>query len=74
MAIDFDYDLDETVSSGTQHFSLRTAVRQYIEARKRAPAGHVLAPMWNRDGGKVPSHFEASHLTALAQLPKFRKD
>jgi transcriptional regulator with XRE-family HTH domain len=71
-SVDFDYDLDEIVSDGGWQISLRTAVKQYIEARKNLPPGGVIDPFLGRDHGKVPKLFDASHLEALAQLPEFR--
>jgi transcriptional regulator with XRE-family HTH domain len=70
--VHFDYDLDEIVSDGGRQISLRTAVKQYIEARKNLPLGGVIDPFLGRDHGKVPNIFDASHLEALAQLPEFR--
>jgi hypothetical protein len=72
MDLDFNYDLEEIVSSGSRFISLRTAVEDYIRARKATPAGHILQPiMWNREAGLEPVFFDDEHITALARLPEF---
>ncbi len=72
MAINFDYDLGETVRIGTRDTTLRKAVIEYIEAQKNIRSGHIMLPlMWHRDKGKRPGAFEVQHVEALAQLPIF---
>lgn len=72
MALDFDYDLGETVRIGTRDTTLRAAVIEYIETQKNIRSGHVMLPlMWHRNKGARPGAFEVQHIEALAQLPIF---
>jgi hypothetical protein len=65
MAVGFDYDLEEVVNFGGRDISLRQAILDHAEARKRV-SGIPLPPMWFREQGKQPGSFEAHHMDALA--------
>jgi hypothetical protein len=69
--MNFDYDLDEIVSNGGRHTSLRTAINEYIDARKKNGGAPVIARL-NRDLGKKPDHFDQAHLEELTRLPEFK--
>jgi hypothetical protein len=66
MAVNFDFDLDEIIRFGNRDISLRRALREYIETKKRFTGGVVGPPMWLRDRGKKPGSFDADHMDALA--------
>jgi hypothetical protein len=66
MAVDFYFDLDEIVRFGNSDISLRRALREYIETKKRITGGVIAPPMWLRDQGKKPGSFDAGHMDALA--------
>jgi hypothetical protein len=73
MAINFDYDLGETVRIGGRDIILRKAVAEYIELTKSLPPRQLKLPEWVRAQGKKPRIFEANHMEQLAALPIFDK-
>jgi hypothetical protein len=66
MSLGFDYDLDEIVNFDNKNISLRTAIREYKDAKKKSAGRVMLSPMWFRDQGKEPGSFDASDMDALA--------
>jgi hypothetical protein len=71
MAINFNYDLGETVGFDGREMSLRKAVAEYIERVKSLPQNQLRLPVWVRTEGKKPGIFEANHMEQLAALPIF---
>jgi hypothetical protein len=71
MAINFDYDLGETVAFDGREMSLRKAVADHIERVKNRPQNQLRLPVWVRGDGKKPGVFEANHMAQLAALPIF---
>jgi hypothetical protein len=69
VVIDFDHDLDEMVNSGQRDVSLRTAVVEYIQARRTSAGASIASLFWTRHNGK--GHFETEHIEALSRLPEF---
>jgi hypothetical protein len=73
MAINFEYDLGETVRIGGRDVILRKAVADYIGFAK-SPSPHQSKPQeWVRVQGKKPRILEADHMEQLAALPIFSK-
>jgi hypothetical protein len=73
MAINFEYDLGETVRTGGRDITLRKAVAEYIEFAKGLPPHQSKLLEWVRAQGKKPRILEANHMHQLAALPIFGK-
>lgn len=73
MAINFDYDLGETVSLEGPDMALRKAISEHIERVNSPPRNQPRSPLWVRTEGKKPPIFEANHMEQLAALPIFGK-
>jgi hypothetical protein len=67
MALNFDHDLDEIVRIGNRDVTLRTAIKEHREAQGALRGRLIAPPMWHREHGKVPPHFELDHMDELAK-------